>query len=183
MAWEYTTDQDKAESIGLQNWARSYLPRPREIEVLEAAGIPARGPVRQWSPIYRGLEPPRDLYRTGSSLLFGTVYKPKDFESRWLGINRRFGGAMRTPDPSNRYFSGSGRLQPMNLEIYGGESFLPFRFSNPVAEILEDGRLRRQKMIEGPEFQDSWSRVDPHVLWGLDQPGRYGIQRPYFRGQ
>lgn len=175
MAWEYTTDPEKARSIGLQNWARSYLPRPREIEVLEAAGIPARGPVREWSPIYRGLEPPRDPYRTGSSLLFGPVYKPKDFESRWLGIEDRFGGAMRSPDPVAR---GGRLLQPLHLEIYGqSPTPTPFRYRNPITDIMDDRMRRRQAMIDSPGWQDSWSRVDPHVLWGLDEPGRYGRPR------
>lgn len=177
MSGSYYVDPEKARSIGLQNWARSYAPTPREIPALEAAGIPARGPVARWSP--RGVAPPNKLYNSGSSLFFGQVYQPRDFPSRWLGVHPETGAAMRSSDPIQR---GGRNIQRMDLKMYGGESPAPFRFSDPVAGILEDGRLRRQQTIEGPGFEDSWQRADPHVLWGLDEPGRYGIQRPHFRG-
>ena len=181
MSASYYLDPEKARSIGLQNWARSYLPTPREIPALEAAGIPARGPVARWSP--RGVAPPNRLYNSGSSLFFGQVYQPRDFPSRWLGVHPQTGSAMRSSDPMHR---GGRSIQRMDLELHGGnrEQDPRFAFRNPFSQqvIRSAGRAEEARRA-GPGFQDSWARVDPHVLWGLDQPGRYGIQRPYFRDQ
>jgi len=176
----YYEDPEKARSIGLQNWARSYLPTPREIPALEKAGIPARGPVQRWSPRARGITPPNKPYRSGSSLFFGEVHQPRSFQSRWLGVHPETGAAMRSSDPTQ----GNGRqLQRMDLELYGGQrNPRSFFQENSIEEILYNSALAKQRRINSVGFQDSWQREDPHVLWGLDQPGRYGKQRPWFRG-
>jgi hypothetical protein len=183
----FFVNPEDAARIGLQNWHRSYLPRTREQEVLEAAGIPARGPVAAFAPSQRGVTPPSRpdrLYRKAQNWLFGTVHQPRTFESRWLGVQRDTGSAMRSPDPT--VGPGGRSVQPMSLELYGGnrEQDPRFAFSNPFSQqvIRSAGRAEEARRA-GPGFQDSWARVDPHVLWGLDEPGRYGIQRPYFRGQ
>lgn len=178
---------EEALDIGRQNWARSYLPRTREQEVLEAAGIPARGPVAAFAPSQRGITPPSrpdQLYRRGRNFLFGTVYQPRTFESRWLGVQPDTGAAMRSPDPT--VGPGGRSVQRMSLELYGGNRERDPRFAieSPFSQQLIRRAMRaRQERMAGPAWQDSWSRVSPYVLWGLDEPGRYGIQRPWYPGR
>lgn len=174
-----TTSEDEARRWGLQNWARSYLPSRREIPALEEAGIPARGPVQMWSPLARGITPPANPFRTGRSLIFGDIYKPLAFENRWLGVHPDTGAAMRSPDPSSR--QGSRGVQRMSLELYGGnkERLPSFALLNPFSQqIIRSAARAEEARRAGPGFQDSWSRVSPYVLWGLDEPGRYGRQPP-----
>jgi len=173
---KWYTDQDRARRVGLQNWNRSYLPSPRVIPTLEEAGIPARGPLKRWAPP-ASVPRPADPTTSGRSLFFGRVHKPLTYPSRWMGLDPNYGAAMRSPDPR---VSRSGRvLQPMHLELYGGDPNPDprFRFDSPFEEPLRNAQRRNMERLAGPGFQDSWSRVDPHVLWGLDEPGRYGRPR------
>lgn len=198
----WRSDPDVARAIGRQNYFKSFLPPSDLAPILEAAGIPARGPVARWTPrIQRdqraanywqsareqGLRVPDDLYRTGRSLFFGKMYRPRSFESRWLGGDMER-GAMRSPDPERVRIGDQMRtVQPLHVEIYGAprRPGPPQGFYDPaygtVGQALRAGNEARRELYSSPAWMDSFQRVDPHVLWGLDQPGRYGVQRPWFR--
>jgi len=126
--------REQAAQAFQRNYARSFLPGPDEISVLEAAGIPARGPLQRWAPTGPA---PRTRVRQEFTRDKGTVYTPGATPSRWLGVNERTGAAMRTPNPiSQRTQTGTGRernvsVQPMHLENYGGERDPRFLFSSP----------------------------------------------------
>ena len=171
MSDPWFASEQAARRVGLRRWAQSYLPTQREAGALLDAGHPI-GPARGWAPDMR--RAPDNLTRRGRSMIFGNVHRPEDFDSRWLGVGPS-GGAMRKPDERvQRQVVGRGelddgrpvvyskrrRVQPMHLEIYGGER--PFRFSSPVTQSLRRAQRGLQARINDPANRDSWDR---YIAW------------------